>query len=85
MDGLAQKLYFVPRRSRFVSANPVSFPYTVKGHADNREFTICDPKLCYFTDKWKCAAQTILKVNSDLDPLMHFLRHSVTAPDKQLD
>ena len=51
MDGLAQKLYFVPRRSRFVSANPVSFPYTVKGHADNRDFTICEPKLFHFTEK----------------------------------
>ena len=51
MDGLAQKLYFVPRRSRFVSANPVSFPYTVKGHADNRDFTICELKLFHFTEK----------------------------------
>ena len=51
MDGLAQKLYFVPRRSRFVSANPVSFPYTVNDHADNRDFTICELKLFHFPEK----------------------------------
>ena len=81
MDGLAQKLYFVPRRSRFVSANPVSFPYTVKGHADNRDFTIVNQSCFILQKNENVPAQTIFKVNSDFDLLIN----SVTAPDKQLD
>ena len=41
IDGwFSPKFYFVPRRSRLVSANPVSFLYTVNEHEDNRSFTI---------------------------------------------